>query len=298
MREKPRVLVIGGGGYVGSFLTKYLQQKQREKKVELLDSCDIEKDIPWVTITGSYLDIKRERLSVYSHILFFAGCSSVRAAEENPKQALEQNCLQPLEFTKGLRKDQLFIYASSASVYSKTQMYVGHASQKASSEKTPLDHPQNPYDASKAAADYLFGMSITDCTCVGLRMGTVSGASPKMRSELVFNAMVSAANSSGELVLRNPNSWRTILYLDDLANLVWALMTTDSPTPSLVNAGSLTLTMGELATRISNHLGAKVRHLPDSRTYSFALDTDLQQSFAPVADISLEERIDQFLKGS
>lgn len=295
MSFKPKVLVIGGAGYVGSYLTKFMQSKIAQDKINSVDSCDVI-EAPWVNIVGNYMELTQEMLGEYSHFLFFAGCSSVNAAKLNPRRALEENCLQPLAFTEALRPDQTFIYASSASIYSTPHVQVGTGDQAASNELTAIGYPQNPYDASKAAADYLFSIWKTEVNLSGLRMGTVSGVSPRMRPELVFNSMVSAAIDSGELILRNSNSWRTILFLDDLANLVMALISSRGNLPPLVNAGSLSMTIGELGNRIANHLGAKVRQVPDSKTYSFALNTDLHLSLSPVAEMSLEERIDQFLR--
>jgi UDP-glucose 4-epimerase len=295
MGESPKVLLIGAAGYIGSFLTKFFNESPNFGKLGMLGTCDI-RSSPNVNIVGSYLDIPGAEIEKYSHILFFAGCSSVQEALQSPKSALYDNCINPLRFAEALAPHQSFIYASSASVYSSDQVYVGESRAKLSGERDSLGHPKNPYDASKAAADYLFSIGQTAARVTGLRMGTVSGYSPTMRAELVFNSMVNAASTDKCLTLKNPTSWRTILFLDDLANLLMALLQSNEKLPPIINAGSVSMTLGDLASRISAHLNAEVRHLPDSATYSFALNTELHRSFSPVADLSLEERVDQYLR--
>lgn len=264
MRNK-KILLVGGCGYIGSFLYSQLISCGHDVTV-----CDLEKrgnplKIP--IISEDYKNLRKDFLSQFDSVLWFAGHSSVGMSTQDPDGALKNNCLDLFNFAKLIPKETKFIYASSGSLYSAKGNIV-HPSDENSLINIPS---QNSYDISKFAFDYLATHFLGNY--FGLRMGTLSGHSPNLRSELVFNAMNISAIENGYIKLKNENSWRTILFLDDLWHFIQQLIYYEH-TPGFYNVGSYSCTIGQLAQRISKTWNAPIINEGDSSTYSFHLGLD------------------------
>lgn len=287
-RTTARVLLIGGCGYIGSYLYPRLVEASYDVVV-----CDRQTrgnpgGVP--VQFGDYAQLSREDLAGFDAVLWFAGHSSVQQAVQDPQGALENNCLDMFTLFKRLPSKTKFIYASTASLYS-TREITGLASTENSLINIPS---QNAYDASKFAFDYLAKNFLDNY--YGLRMGTLSGYSPNLRSELVFNAMNIAAVQQGQVRLRNGESRRTILFLSDLWVLVKNLLESEHQS-GFYNAGSHSSSMVEIATGVASTWGAKIRYEGDSETYSFTLDCTRMKAIcgADLVALPFEERCRQFI---
>jgi nucleoside-diphosphate-sugar epimerase len=158
--------------------------------------------------------------------------------------------------------------------------------------ETLLD-PVNPYDCSKISFDALARCFATAVT--GLRLGTVCGMSPHLRSELIFNAMNISALRERCVRVANRASHRNILFLDDLAHYVLRLLTAPQALPPILNTGSLNIAIGELASAVASFHQVPLVGLPDGKTYSFRMSCGRIQARcgAPAAQ-SLAERCAAF----
>jgi nucleoside-diphosphate-sugar epimerase len=285
-----KILIVGSSGYVGSYLSKRFKAEG-----VAVQGCD-QRAGGETTLVCHSSEIVKTVLAKFDVILYFAGVSSVRAALESPYLAITENVSTLTEFVSRLGENQVLVYASSGSVYSDLQQIVGPHNVRKSRESDPLSFPSNPYDASKIAGDYSLMFQGSKAQVVGLRMGTVSGFNlqrESFRQELVFNAMNLSALRESEIRLRNPNSWRAILFLDDLFELVRAIVFSERKLPPILNALSFNVTMSQLAQEVSKHHEVPIRLLPDSRTYSFALDEDLASNFFSPGNSTIGERCEQ-----
>jgi len=185
------------------------------------------------------------------------------------------------------------IYASTASIYSIE--HSENASQlppELSESETRLD-PRNPYDCSKISFDALARCFVENA--VGLRLGTVCGYGPNMRGELIFNAMNRTAIDESRVHVSNRQVSRNILFLDDLANYICALIKIDGPLPSILNTGSMNLTIGELAETVAEFYNVPIIAEPNIKTYSFRMDCRLLQSLSGLPRaVSLVDRCAEF----
>ena len=268
MKSK-NVLLVGGCGYIGTFLRSKLSEN--DCTVVVCDMLKRGNPLNIEIINKDYAGLDNLELKNYDAVLWFAGHSSVALATNDPEGALKNNCLNLYSFAQKLPANTKLIYASSASLYSKRE--INNAS---SSEESLINIPsQNSYDISKFAFDYIAKGFLKNF--YGLRMGTLSGYSPNLRPELVFNAMNISAKKNGIVRLKNASSNRTILFLDDLWILIKQLIFMDHP-PGFINAGSLNCNLGQLAHQIAEVWGAKVIDYGNSDTYSFLLDTSLMKS--------------------
>lgn len=289
LSEKQRtILLIGGCGYIGSYLYPRLQAAGF--KVTVCDQLERGNPLAIPILHQDYSTLDAKELQQYGVVLWFAGHSSVAQSITDPSGAIENNCLNLFSMAKKIAPETRLIYASTGSLYSTSD-----TSPAAAAENSIAHIPsQNPYDMSKFAFDYLAQNFLSNvCT---LRMGTLAGFSPNLRSELVFNAMNISASEQGHIQMRNGHAWRTLLFLDDL----WALVLTLLCQPSqkgIFNVGSLSLQIEDLAEQIAHTWNAELRREPDTITYSFHLNTDRMQALcgALIREVSLEDRCKQFI---
>lgn len=270
MKTIKRILLVGGLGYIGSFLLNKLNQEGI-----VVDVCDslvrtppnnYEDLVLNQLYTDDYSSLPTEILFQYSAVLWFAGHSSVGSSISDPQGALQNNCLNLFKFAQKLKPTTKLIYASTGSLYSAAKII------KPASENDLINIPtQNSYDISKFAFDYLAENFLNNY--FGLRMGTVSGFSQNLRPELVFNSMNISANTTGKVLLKNKDSYRTILFLEDLWLLIHELLS-NNHAPGFYNAGSASFKLGELGKIIASVWGAELIDQGESPTYSFLLNTE------------------------
>jgi nucleoside-diphosphate-sugar epimerase len=262
-------ILLVGHGYVGSFLLPVLTRAGFDVSV-----CDQNLD-RLVGVRNSmrcrYQELTIADLADFGVILWFAGHSSVPMSLRDPDGALANNCLDLLHFARRKRIDARLIYASTASVYSSLVAEDGTPPPPLDETETRLD-PVNPYDCSKISMDALarcFANAVT-----GLRLGTVCGNSPFLRAELIFNAMNIAAMRDGFVQVRNRNSYRNILFLEDLAHYLVQLMKQADDLPPILNTGSLNTSIGQIAEEIAAFHGVPVVDNGNGPTYSFQMNCE------------------------
>ncbi len=258
------VLLVGGCGYIGSYLFPRLKELGLDPAV--CDHLTRQNPAGIPTVARDYSTLTESELAQFDAIVWFAGHSSVQQALADPQGALANNCLNLFSLAKKLKPSTKLIYASSGSLYSAP---VGQPLTPSSESDLAHIPYQNAYDISKFAFDYLAENFLSNF--YALRMGTLSGYSQNLRRELLFNAMSLSAATSGKVIVKNRDAYRTILFLEDLWLLVKALLTTDVA-PGVYNVGSTSGTIGEFATWIADAWGAEVVDQGNSETYSFLLD--------------------------
>lgn len=282
-----KILLIGHG-YVGAFLRPILIAAGLDVTV-----CDQNPDrlagVP-NAMRCRYQELTIADLADFSAILWFAGHSSVPMSLKDPDGALANNCLDLLHFARRKPLETRLVYASTASVYS--VLADGETPPALDETETRLD-PVNPYDCSKISIDALARCFANGMT--GLRLGTVCGASPLLRAELVFNAMNLAAMRNGCVEVSNRTSHRNLLFLEDLAHFVLRLVAIDDALPPILNTGSLNTSIGALADAIAAFHGVPVIDKGSSKTYSFRMNSGKVHDLcgAPPA-VTLAERCERF----
>ena len=279
-------ILLVGHGYVGSYLFRFLQEKVTD-----ITCCDAHQGGPEVTLRSRYQDLTAEQIAQFDTILWFAGHSNVPMSIKDPEGALANNCLDLLEFAKRKRPETKMIYASTGSIYSFDASQADAGPMMLKESETRLN-PVNPYDCSKVAFDALASCFTENLT--GIRMGTVAGVSPRTNSVLIFNSMNLAAINDKCVRVANSHASRGILFLEDLAFFISKLIEQDN-LPRILNAASTHLTVGALATQISDFYGVEVLKQPDSQTYSFQMDCEAIHRLCgkpPVKTIA--ERCDDF----
>jgi len=106
-----RIVIIGGYGYIGSKLKAYFNFHRSNYEIDVVDIAN-QNGIRYQQLSQSYL-------SDFDVVIWLAGHSSVSQAIADPVGALRNNLVDLFEFGRLLQSEQIFIYASSASVYNR-----------------------------------------------------------------------------------------------------------------------------------------------------------------------------------
>jgi nucleoside-diphosphate-sugar epimerase len=115
--------------------------------------------------------------------------------------------------------------------------------------------PVNYYDLSKYVIDQYAKLS--GKRCYGLRLGTVNGYSPALRTDLMINAMTISAADTGKVRVFDGHIHRPILGINDLARALAAIIDGDGPA-GIYNMASFNSTVNEIAAEIAACMNCEV----------------------------------------
>jgi nucleoside-diphosphate-sugar epimerase len=280
-----KILLIGGNGYIGSFLFLELKNKY---DVTIID-------INWFTDLNSPVDfnsLEKNYLQTYDVVILLAGHSSVKMCDTDMTSSFNNNVRNFINIVSKLNKSQKFIYASSSSVY-------GHTGFSIVDESYKIFEPNNFYDLSKQVIDMY--ITQTDLNFYGLRFGTVNGWSPRIRTDIMINAMVNSAMVDNHIKLYIKDIMRPILGIKDLANCVIKIIESQEDKRGLYNLASFNNTSEEIAIGVSKIMNIPVKEYNVSEiekvtnvklqttSYNFAINS---KKFENAFNFKFEETIE------
>jgi nucleoside-diphosphate-sugar epimerase len=260
-----KILGLGFCGYIGSRLHAHLSQRHT------VDSVDLEWRGNPGQVPNKKGDYRRvQNVNDYDAVVLLAGHSSVAASRAQPMEAFQNNMAGLLGLACKMQGQPL-IYASSASAYGiRAGKYT------------------NMYDLTKDAGDQ--AVRLLYAHAYGLRFGTVCGASPNMRWDLMINKMVGDAMRLGRVSVVNGAARRPILGFADLCSAVDAVLG-GNLMPGIYNVGSFNSTVERIAQEVAGLLGVPVEHSDVITTPAY--DFEMPSSFRPtvtLGDIVTEVR--------
>ena len=289
------ILLIGGCGYIGSRLFQVLNEDHA------VDSVDIE----WYgnftsrfNIVKDFGQLTKEEVEFYDVVILLAGHSSVKMCVDNMVPTLKNNVLNFAHLLELLNPEQTFIYASSSSVYGDTKSYVVN-------EEYNRFEPNNYYDLSKHEIDSYAVLSDKKY------FGTVNGASPNLRNDIMINAMTYNALQNGKVFCFNPEVHRPILGIEDLCRAMKVIIEKGTHENSgLYNVASFNSTARQISEAVAKTTGAEleiVDTLPETITnvklqtkaYNFLEVFDFEFKETPTTIVqSIVEQFDKINKGN
>lgn len=249
-----KVLIIGGEGYIGTYLHKHLITQGIE--VEVYGNRRLD-----------YNNLGREYLSRFSHIVLLAGHSSVQCCNGPLESPWKNNVRNFRNLVDKTDNRQTIIYASSASVYGAKDV-----KRLYSEDEISIDFVNN-YDLTKVSLDLLAMKFMSEGRrLVGLRFGTVNGNSPIIRRDLMINSMVYSAITEGCITISNKHIKRPILSVRDLSRAVESIIKTNTHS-HIFNLASFNSTVEDICKIVNEY--TKVEIIDKGNTagsYNFAID--------------------------
>lgn len=241
---KKEILIIGGGGYIGTYLIANLSKIDDYN----ITSIDIYHKITYDNVT--YINERYENLNIdfyekFTDIILLAGQSNV-ANSKNILEVIDNNIRNFAWLLEHINENQKLIYASSSSVYNSDN-------NNESTEDFINYLPKNYYDLSKYIIDNIAQLS--NKHYYGLRFGTVNGYSNNLNTVLMINSMIYNAKINNKFSISNKNINRPILGIHDLYEAILAILKNNDKNKSgIYNLNSFNCNLLDIANKIKEVL--------------------------------------------
>ena len=252
-----KVLITGGAGYLGSNLTRHLLEAGYS--VTVLDNLMYDQ----VTLLhlfgnpkfqfelGDVRDKKllQELVGLNDVIIPLAAIVGMPACKANPELTVAVNYQQVADIVEVLRDDQKLILPNTNSQYGSSDSII--------TEESPFN-PLSLYAKTKCDAE---NTMLAKGNGVSLRLATVFGVSPRMRTDLLVNDFVYKSVVDGYLVLFEAHFKRNYIHVQDIARTFQFIIENyDKCKGHAFNVGLSTANLSklELAEKIKSHIPSLV----------------------------------------
>lgn len=301
--EKEKVLITGGAGYIGSVLTGHLLDKGY--KVTCIDNLK-HKQNSLISYVGDpnfdfvYGDVRDEGLlekivSDSDIIMPLAAIVGMPACNLNPEEALSINKNAIIKLNEMRSHDQKLIFPNTNSGYGTKsgEFYCD--------EETPLE-PISFYGKTKVEAEK--HLLESEKPAITLRLATVFGFSPRMRTDLLVNDFVLKAVRDSYVVIYQGDFKRNFIHVRDVARAFEHCIENFEDMknkPYNVGLEDSNLSKIELAEKIKSYIPKfeiipmEIGEDPDKRNYIVSNQKILRTGFSP--EFSLDEGIEELKKG-
>ena len=265
-----KLLICGGCGYVGSALVPSLLDHGYE--IDVIDLCWFGNYLPKeVNVIKKDLFACTEKdLESYDQIIYLAGLSNDPMAEYAITHNFIYNAALPAQLALIAKRASVkrFIYAGSCSVYGYTinELY----------DETAKISCSFPYGVSKYQGESgVLHLQDKNFSVIAFRKGTISGRSPRMRFDLICNAMTISAMTEGKITITNPALWRPIIDMRDVVSAYLRAIQADYSISGVFNIAQDNYTVGSVADIVkttvesffSNKVRLDIKNIADLRNY-------------------------------
>lgn len=244
-----KLLVIGGCGYIGTHFVDYIKESYPQIRVVVVDSdnysnsVEKRKDVHY--INSKFQDLPSSFYSEFTDVILLGGQGSV-SNSKNVLTVVDNNVRNFAWLLEIIKPEQKLIYASSSSVYGRTN----NKEVDEEFSKTSGYEPYNYYDWSKQTIDQLAELSGKQY--YSLRFGTVNGFSRNLRNDVMINSMTFNAKKNGKIFVSNHSVNRPILGIDDLCKAMLTIVQKGNKELSgIYNLNSFNSTVYEIALQVS-----------------------------------------------
>lgn len=242
------VAIIGASGYVGSRLFDYLEASGLSVTGYDRDVRDKARN---VTELASY-DMQPSLIQSYDAIVYLGGLTGRVACDTQPNKVTKENVEDVVSFAKQMKSNQLFIFASTSAVTEGSGSVP--ATETSSIQASQLDLYAKSM-ADREVALQKVALEASPPTMVGLRFGTVIGLSPSQRTEFLHIVFTCQAHLTGRISVKNPDSYRAMLYLEDLVRAIQAVISKPPAAKfSVYHLSSFATSVGAAATEVAKQV--------------------------------------------
>ena len=296
-----KILITGGGGYIGSMLTTELLDLGHEVTVidllkydkGSLDHLYYKKNFKFINNDIRNLKILKKIIRKMDFIIPLAALVGAPLCKKNKQEAISTNFESIKKILKILKKNQKLIYLTTNSGYG-----IGDKN-RFCNEKSPLK-PISLYGQTKCDAENEV-RKYKNTIC--FRLATVFGASYRMRSDLLVNNFVQRAVHKNFIDIFEPNFRRNCIHIRDVVRgIIFSINYFNKLKSDVYNLGlsSANITKIELAKKIKKQIKSlKIKTVknktdPDKRDYFVSNAKIEKKGF--VAKISLEQGIKELIQ--
>ena len=296
-----KILITGGGGYIGSMLcTELINLGHKVTVIDLLkydkgslDHLYFNKNFLFINADTKETKILKNHINQNEFIIPLAALVGAPLCKKNKKEAINTNLNAIKKILENLKAKNKLIYLTTNSGYG-----IGEKN-KFCNEESPLK-PISLYGQTKCDAE---NEVIKFKNTVSFRLATVFGASYRMRSDLLVNNFVQRAVNQNFIDVYEPNYRRNFIHIKDVVRgIVFSIKNFDKLKSNVYNLGlsSANITKIDLVKKIKKQLKTlKIRIIknksdPDKRDYFVSNKKIEKKGFA--AKISLDQGISELIQ--
>lgn len=219
------ILVTGNRGYIGCVLVPLLQKRGYTVvgyDVGYYDAVALPPvPEPNQQIIKDMRDVSADDLKGVDAIIHLAALSNDPLGELDPTltEAINRDAtitLGQLAKATGVKR---FVYSSSQSMYGVVDPSIEVEEATGSAEFAITAYARTKWEAEVA----LKKLHDKNFCVVCLRPSTVFGASPRLRTDIVFNNLVACAYTTGKIEIKSDGTpWRPVVHVLDVSNAFFA----------------------------------------------------------------------------
>ena len=296
-----KILITGGGGYIGSMLSTELinlghkitviDQLRYDKGS--LDHLYFRKNFKLINEDVRSLKILKQHIVKNEFIIPLAALVGAPLCEKNKKEAVSVNFEAIKNILKNINKKNKLIYLTTNSGYG-----IGEKN-KYCNEESHLN-PISLYGQTKCNAETEV-MKFKNT--ISFRLATVFGASYRMRSDLLVNNFVQRAVNDNFIDVFEPNFRRNFIHIKDVVRgIIFSIKNFDKLKYDIFNLGlsSANITKIDLVKKIKKQIKTldikviKNKSDPDKRDYFVSNKKIEKKGFK--AKITLDQGIRELIQ--
>jgi len=250
--KKLKILVIGGGGYIGSMLTTeliknkfYVRCFDRFSSSKTLSKLKLNKNIE--IVIGDIRNIESKSFLGMKIVIDLAALTKNLDGKEKEIIQINKNARKKIiELSKENGVSQ-YIRISSSNIYS--------GNMNENSEKT-IPNPQTLYAKINLELDkYAITLNNDKFSVTVLRLASIFGYSLRMRWDQSINNMIKELCTNGKIEVKSKNSTRPFLHINDAIKAIILVIKSEKEIAGeIFNVGSndMNYSIGEIAKKIVN----------------------------------------------
>ncbi len=295
-----KVLITGGGGYVGSALADYLVEcgyYVTAYDLFLYGENVFESKKNLKKIKGDIRDIISFNSAVKGQdaVIHLACISNDPSFELNPKlgKSINLDAFEPLVKSCQRSGVKRFIYASSSSVY-------GLKKEKNIVEEMKLE-PITDYSKYKASCEEILKkFKGENFETVTIRPATVCGYSKRQRLDVIVNILSNLAYHKREISTFGGKQLRPNIHIKDMLRSYLALLKADTKKINgrVFNAGWENMSVNDIASSVKKNVGqdVKIINTPSNDTRSYHISSErIKNSLGFTTKFTIDDAIQDLI---
>ena len=287
-----KIIILGGCGYIGSFLKKIILKKKN--KIKIIDNQWFGKNISshrdLKIVKKDIRNLKKEDLNGYDAIIHLANIANDPSVLLKPDLSWDVNVLTTMKICELAieAKIKKIIFSSSGSVY-------GVSNKKKVIEETDLK-PISIYNKTKMIAERVFLSYSKHLNTTIIRPATVCGLSKRLRLDVSVNMLTYQAYKNKLITVLGGSQIRPNVHIIDLCNIfLHFLFAKKSYNNQIFNAGFENLSILDIAKKIKAKTNCEIQIKPSNDPRSYRLNSNKLLNTGFKKKYSVEDAIEQLI---